>query len=124
MAKDKNRIVPRRGETTLLAEAQTHQARLRKAVSDAVQDVDVKEVVEGIVKRAKEGDKAAIEQLFKHVLSGGVTTLVQNNYYIDEDPGKPTKKRPGTNGKIDMLAARAASGGPLFDDQDAGHNDE
>jgi len=124
MADNGHRIVPRRGQTKLLAEADTHQAKLRKAVVDAVAQADVKEVVEGILTRAKEGDKAAIEQLFKHILTGGATTLVQNNYYVNEDPTKPTKKRPGTKGKLDMLAARAASGGPLFDDEDAGYGDE
>jgi hypothetical protein len=59
-------------------------------VFDGVSEQDVKEIVEGIVKRAKEGDKVAIKQVHDYLLGGGVKTAIQNNYYLLDGSGDPS----------------------------------
>lgn len=67
-------------------EEQAYQSKLRTAVYDAVGESDVTEIVQGITKRAKEGDAKAIGQFFDYVMGGKQNVkLVQNNYYDREE---------------------------------------
>ena len=72
-----------------LPEEMTYQARLRAAAAGSVSEADVQDVVKGIVERAKEGDKQAIEQLFTHVLGANraPTKITQNLVVSDVETG-------------------------------------
>lgn len=53
---------------------------------------DINDVVGGIVKRAKGGDKTAIAHLFTHVIGPAgpqQVTMVQNNTYTEQADGQP-----------------------------------
>jgi len=71
-----------------MPEELTYQAKLRKVMVEAITEEDVKEVVAGIVSRAKKGDRIATKQLFDHLLGGNrPVTAIQVNNYGDGDPG-------------------------------------
>ena len=66
-----------------LPEEQTYQARLRAAAAGVVTEADVQEVVRKIVKRAKDGEKVGVEQLFTFVLGvNSRPTKVVNNILV------------------------------------------
>ena len=106
-----------------LAEEQTYQSKLRQAVFDAVSESDVKDIVEGIVEKAKAGDEKATKMVFDYVLgSSQPVSLTQNNYHEhhhsndgDGPPSTPPLK-PGESPSVDRLDAlqrRAVNGLPL-----------
>jgi hypothetical protein len=70
-------------EGELLPEENCYQAQLRAAVYDGVKEADVKAIVEGIVKRAKEGDVQATKIFFDQILGAKVkpTQIVVNNHF-------------------------------------------
>ena len=70
-----------------VAEEVTYQSKLQSAVFDGVSEADVKSVVEGIVKRAQDGDARSIEHLFDYVMGAKTPVkITQNNFYnTDED---------------------------------------
>lgn len=72
-----------------LPEELTYQARLRAAAAGSVTEADVVDVVNGIVSRAKKGDKQAIEQLFSQVLGTNrtPTKITQNLVVSDVETG-------------------------------------
>jgi len=87
--------------------------KLRQAMYDGVSEQDAKEVVQGIVTRAKAGDKTAIQLFFKYLVGEGKapSTLIQNNYYGHKaDPDA----EPGSPAKVADLQQRAAAGQALF----------
>lgn len=96
------------------------QDELRQAMFDGIQADDVKDIVQGIVKRAKEGDDRACRTLFEYVLAArrGQPQIhaTQVNHY---PPGGPTGHPPGTKGKVKMLQARASRGEDLHHGDDA-----
>ena len=68
-----------------LPEEQTYQARLRAAAAGSVSEADVEEVVKGIVERAKNGEKIAVDQLFNLVLGANrAPTRVQNTLVVPD----------------------------------------
>lgn len=89
------------------------QASLRQAAFNAINADDVRQIVEGMVKKAKEGDVAATKVVFELFL-GGKQSLTQNNVVIEALPEKSTDAPPGSRRKIDELAARARNGKALF----------
>ena len=97
--------------------------KLRAAMFDAVKEAEIKEICEGLVKRAKEGDAQATRMLFEYVLGGsrGPQVVTQNNYTI-RAPKKRTKALPGETQKLTVLQKRAAAGVELFHDRDAKRN--
>lgn len=109
MAKGK-RLVPPAGEAQqqLVEEQHTAQAKLRAAVFNAVGESDVKDIVKGIVERAKSGDKEATKYFFDYILGGRVTTAVQQNVYVDgrSEPDEPTDAKPGSPEKVALMADR------------------
>lgn len=122
MANRTGRLVPKRGHAVELAEEQhTAQAKLRAAVFNAVSEEDIRETIEAIVTRAKQGDKIALKYLFDYILGGRVTTAIQNNVYIDgrREPDEPTDALPGTRRKLDVLSQRAGNGQRLFHAEDS-----
>lgn len=70
-------------EGELLPEEQCYQSMLRNAVYDGVKESDVKEIVEGIVKRAKAGDPQAMKLFFDQILGAKTkpTNIVVNNHF-------------------------------------------
>lgn len=96
-------------------------ATMRQAAVDAISVEDINEIVCNQVKLAKEGNPAAIKFVFDQVLGGQTlrgATFVQNNYTGGANPELPTKERPGSNGKLLAMQARADAGRPLCDDDD------
>lgn len=56
---------------------------MRQAARDAIKPEDIQEIVQNRIKKAKEGDAAAIEFIFKTVLGGDQLkglTLIQHNH--------------------------------------------
>jgi hypothetical protein len=93
---------------------------LRSAARDLVSEQDIRDIVKVHVERAKKGDQKATKFLFDYVLGGGGmkgATFVQNVFH--GDPAAATKAAPGSNGKKDMMAARAAARMPLSQSGDA-----
>jgi hypothetical protein len=76
-------------EGQLLPEEQCYQAQLRAAVYDGVKESDVKEIVQGIVQRAKEGDASAQKLFFDQILGAKTkpTQIVVNNHFTDAEQG-------------------------------------
>lgn len=98
-------------------EVRAFQDSLREALFDGVTPADAKEIVQGVVKRAKAGDPAAVKMFFEYVLGGAAPKqAVQNNYY--PPPAEPTKTRPGGKSRLAVYADRAARGEELNHDDD------
>jgi hypothetical protein len=98
---------------------------MREAAMDAVSTSDVTEMVKCQVEKAKKGDRQALQFVFDKILGGDQlkgATFVQQNFYGEDDPTKPTPARPGTNGKLVKMQARAAAGMPLCDKDDGPSN--
>ena len=70
-------------EGELLPEEQCYQSQLRAAVYDGVNESDVKEIVQGIIARAKAGDVAAQKLFFDQILGAKTkpTQIVVNNHF-------------------------------------------
>lgn len=60
-----------------MKEQQTYQCQLRKAM-EVIKPTDLEAVVQGIVDRAKAGDKQSIEHLMKLYGAGKAVSVVQN----------------------------------------------
>lgn len=82
-----------------LSEEHTYQAQLRAAAAGSVNEADVQAVVAGIVQRAKNGDKVAIDQLFQQVLgiASKPTRIVNNLVVRDVETGARLAKANGRN---------------------------
>ena len=82
-----------------LPEEQTYQARLRAAAAGSVSEADVQAIVAGIVQRAKDGDKVAIDQLFQQVLGAASkpTRIVNNLVVRDVETGARLAKANSHN---------------------------
>lgn len=98
---------------------------LRAAAMKTVQQEDVEEIIRNQVKRAKDGDKNAIQFVFQQLLGGAYikgATFVQNNYGLNpiqpEDLG--TRALPGSPEKVEVMRERLASGRPATNPNDAG----
>ena len=99
-----------------LAEEQTMQARLRAAVFDGVSEGDVAEVVQGITKRAKDGDPQALKYFFEYVLGGKLApqNATQNNFYLGSDDDEDPEDQLGDAAdRLEVMSFRAARGLPL-----------
>src|SRR5690349_8466779 len=75
-------------------------AKMREAAMNSITEADIKEIVQAQVKRAKEGNAAALKFVFEQVLGGAQlqgATFVQNNYAAEAAarPDKPTDAAPG-----------------------------
>lgn len=72
-------------EGEILPEEQCYQAQLRSAVFDGVSEADVKEIVKGIIDKAKAGDKNAQKIFFEHILGNKTkpTQIVVNNTFAN-----------------------------------------
>lgn len=102
-------------------EEQSYQAKLRHAIYDGIKESDVAEIVQGIVKRAKNGDEKAVKQFFEYVLGSGVKQATQNNVYVSAPAAsEPTSAKPRTAGKIEVMRLRAERGEELFHEKDTG----
>ena len=71
----------------LLPEELTYQAQLRASVADHVGRDDIKEIVQGIIKRAKGGDPKAVQQFFDLILGNSTapTKLTVHNHFSDPE---------------------------------------
>lgn len=80
------------------------QQSLRQAAFDAISEQDVKEIFTGVVKRAKEGDAAAIKIVCEYLLGGRaapnvvVNNPVQVNQQLAAQPAVEPYDRFGRNG--------------------------
>ena len=96
---------------------------MRALARSEVQEGDIKEIVQSQIKRAKDGDQKAIKFVFEQLLGGAElkgATFIQNNYHGGESPERPTKAKPGSKAKIDVIARRIAGGNGAFHPED-GH---
>ena len=114
--------LPRRVEAPAREAFTDWQARMRRAFFEAVSEDDMREIVEGLVKKAKSGDLAAIRMLMSYGI-GSPNVQVKNAVIVQEGgrlaplPAAPSKVLPGIE-KLDVLAHRAAAGQALFDPRD------
>jgi hypothetical protein len=82
---NRSMILQQMRETPQLNEEQTYQAKLRAAAAGGISESDVQEIVAGITKRAKDGDRHAIDQFFRHLLGvNRVPTSVTNNLIVED----------------------------------------
>lgn len=95
---------------------------MRQAAMDAIKPDDIKEIVANQVKKAKDGDPAALKFVFDQVLGGAQlkgATFIQNVYQGEGgDPNAPSDAVPGTKKKLDLIAKRVASGNGAFNKRD------
>lgn len=95
---------------------------LREAARSELKEEDVKAIVRDQIDRAKRGDQRAIRFVFYQLMGGNElkgATFIQNNHYgDDETPAKPTKAKPGSKAKVDLMAKRFSSGNGCFNDED------
>lgn len=84
----------------ILPEESCYQTRLRNAVYDGVNECDVKEIVQGIITRAKAGDAKAQQLFFDQILGAKVkpTQIVVNNTFASVEQGATVSRR-GLKGK-------------------------
>lgn len=68
--------------------------KLRQALFDAVKEADVKEIAEGLVKRAKEGDMAATRLLLTYVAGGAQPTIKINKAMVVNGNGHARGRPP------------------------------
>lgn len=94
-------------------------ARLRAALFEAVTEDDVREIAEGLVRRAKEGDLQATRMLFSYVM-GGMNVNVKQAVIVQQHggglaplPARPVPALPGTATKLAAMEKRARNGQPL-----------
>lgn len=101
-------------------------ARLRSALFEAVTEDDIREIAEGLVRKAKGGDLAAAKLLMTYVLgSGSNVTNIRQAVVVQEHggslaplPAPPVRMLPGTGEKVDAMARRAERGQELFHAKD------
>ena len=79
----------------ILPEESCYQTRLRNAVYDGVKESDVKEIIEGIVARAKAGDANAQKLFFDQILGAKTkpTQIVVNNTFASVEQGASMSRR-------------------------------
>lgn len=78
--------------------------KLRGAMFAAVSEQDVRDMMQAIVKDAKNGDAQSRKLILDYVLGGGVRSAIQNNLVIS--PAQPKSK-------LDILRERAEREEPL-----------
>jgi hypothetical protein len=103
------------------------QTRMRMAFIHGLSEADMTDVVRSLVKRAKEGDMAAIRMVLTYAV--GTPTGAQRADTCEELPPAPvpraaTKALPKTPDKLSALAARAAKGEALFHPRDARYGED
>lgn len=64
---------------------------LRAAIFDAVTESDVRDIVRGLVAKAKEGDRAAVQTLFTYCI--GPNTLLPKAPSAADEPAKAERDR-------------------------------
>ena len=100
------------------------QENLRQAMYDAVTPGDVKEIVAGLVTRAKAGDAKAIQMVFDYVLAAKSQIKIENSQVVIGRPKgrKKTAALQGTSEKLDVMRDRARNGQALFHSRDGIEN--
>jgi hypothetical protein len=100
------------------------QLRMRRALFEAVSEDDIREIVEGLVRKAKDGDLQATRMLLTFVL-GSSSVNVKQAVIVQEHggalaplPAPPVRVLPGTADKVEAMARRAANGQELFHAKD------
>ena len=106
-------------------DAVSWQARMRTAFFEGVTEDDMREIVQGLVKKAKSGDMSAIRMLLSYGI-GSPNVNIKNAVVVQGHqqelaplPTAPCQVLPATTDKVDTLAMRAANGQPLFDPRDS-----
>lgn len=98
------------------------QAELRQAAFNALNASDVKEIVQAIVTKAKQGDPQACKMVFEYLLGGKGSPAAPathvNNLQVNLAGPAPgdTAALPIRQAKIDRLRERASNGQALFHD--------
>lgn len=107
------------------ADAVSWQTRMRTAFFEGVTEDDMREIVQGLVKKAKSGDLPAIRTLLSYGI-GSPNVNVKNAVIVQQQsdrltplPTAPCKLMPASEEKLDTFAARVANGQPLFDSRDS-----
>lgn len=73
--------------TSRLADITDWQTSLQMACYDAIDENDVKEIVQNQVKKAKEGDPNAIKFVMGHLLGGNRNVQINNTNVITDVEG-------------------------------------
>lgn len=96
---------------------------MRQAVFEALDEDAIRDVIGGMVEKAKKGDVGAARLLLNYAV-GNPTVQVKNAVIMQGDPSRPlpaapTHELPGTSAKLRILHERAQSGRELYDGRDA-----
>lgn len=85
MTRKNNELSIAKIEGELMPEEHTYQAQLRAAMSGAVSENDVAEVVKQIVKGAKEGDRQSQKMFFEYLVGvkNAPTKISVHNHFPD-----------------------------------------
>ena len=106
-----------------VVDAADWQTRMRAAFFEAVTTDDMREIVEGLVKKAKAGDAVATRMLLGYAI-GSPQVSVKNAVFMGDLaplPTAPSKALPATPEKLSVFERRAANGQELFSPKDARH---
>lgn len=103
------------------------QADLRQAAYNALNGDDVKQIVEAIVKKAKQGDPQACKMVFEYLLGGkgspGAPASPSTVNNVQVNYTGPTKDSPAAKpirqARLEHLRERASNGEALFHREDA-----
>jgi hypothetical protein len=103
------------------------QAQMRRAMFEALDEDAVRDIVAGLVEKARKGDLAAARLVLTYAI--GSPTVVVKNATISAQappplPQPPSKAAPGSDLRMVDMGRRAAAGLPLHDPRDRGHGDD
>lgn len=98
-------------QTDQLPEHMTYAAKLRAAAAKAVSEEAITEIMQNVVKRAKEGDDKAIRFLFDAVLGANQpVTLKQINHHHGEPQDEPREPNGETRRMMPQPVNRIGNG--------------
>jgi hypothetical protein len=95
-------------EQQLLPEELTYQSKLRAAMSGAVGESDVTDVVKEIVAKAKTGDRQAQKLFFEYIVGvkNAPTKISVHNHYPDVNSAGKNVEREASEMRERTLASR------------------
>lgn len=100
---------------------------LRNAAQNAVKPSDISEIMKKQVELAKKGNTQAVKFVFEQLLGGSAikgATFIQNNFRDTKEIDGPTRARPGSTEKVEIMRRRMEAGMPITRDDDSNGDDE
>jgi hypothetical protein len=101
------------------------QDRMRQSFFEGVGVDDMREIVAGLVEKAKKGDLAAVKILLAYGIGSPNVSVTATNAVVAVGgrepaplPAPPSVTLPGTAARVDDMARRVANGQALFSGKD------